>query len=356
MIEILLEAYEAEVLVLWGAGLLGLAFGVVAERSGYCTRSAVAEWFAPGTGRNGSAMVLAAIAVAAFGGAAFWASGLADPAGAIAWSVPLRPVALVAGGLLFGVGMVLARGCASRLLVLAGSGNGRAVVTLLIMGLAAYATMRGLLYPLRNALEGLWAIEGGAVAATDPANASWFAAFFGALALAGLALTLRLAGPRAVLYGAAIGGLVLVGWWVTGVVGAEAFEPVALTSLSYVAPVAESVQYAMVATGDTLRFGILLVVGTLVGAFVSSLIGGRFARQGFDADAPPLWRYVAGGLLMGFGGVTALGCTVGQGLSGLSAGAPGSALAFAAIVAGAALTLAWLREPLRPRLPELRPI
>ena len=130
----------------------------------------------------------------------------------------------------------------------------------------------------------------------------------------------------------------VAGWAWTAAIAADAFDPIQVTSLSFVAPVAETVQYAMVATGDTLRWGTGLVAGTAVGALVSAVLSGRFHVQGFT-DETPMWRYVAGGALMGFGGVVALGCTVGQGLAGVSTAAPGSVLAIAAIVAGAAATI-----------------
>ena len=350
MIEQLLEIYEAPTLIVAGAIAIGLVFGVAAEVSRYCTRSAVMEWTGDGSGQGAGAgdarrpspttMVLLAMLTALAGTQALAWSGVLDLSQTIYWSAPLRPLALTAGGLLFGAGMVLARGCVSRLLVLAASGNGRALVTLLVTGLTAYATMRGLLYAPRSVLEGLHAVPAGASTLTDPGSAKLLAPAVGIALIGLLALHVRRAGlgAGAIAAGLVIGLLATFGWAWTALVAADAFDPVPVTSLSFVAPVAETVQYAMVATGDTVRWGTALVIGTVGGAFLSAILSGRFRAQGFTDDTP-LWRYATGGVLMGFGGVVALGCTVGQGLAGVSTAAPGSVLAIAAILTGAAATL-----------------
>ena len=137
------------------------------------------------------------------------------------------------------------------------------------------------------------------------------------------------------------GLFVVLGWFVTGLIGADEFDPVQTASLSFVAPVAEGLQFLMTYTGDTLRFGTALVGGTLVGAFISSMVAGRFHYEGFTAELP-VWRYVVGGLLMGFGGVTALGCTIGQGLTGVSTAAPSSVLAYVSMIVGGYIALRWV--------------
>ena len=149
------------------------------------------------------------------------------------------------------------------------------------------------------------------------------------------------AGSRAFIAGALVGLLVAAGWAATGILGFDEFDPAQLSSLTFTAPVGESIQFLMIATGDTLRFSIMLVAGVLVGAFLSGLVGGRLAVTGFQSEGAPL-RYALGGALMGFGGVTAMGCSMGQGLSGVSTLATGSIIALVAIVAGAAVAHAAL--------------
>lgn len=349
-LDLLREEYGTATLVVWSAFFIGVLFGIIAEFSRYCARAALAEW-APGTeqpaaagnGHPRSKQYLAAVLVALAGTQTLFVSQNIDLAQSIYWSVPIRPVALVAGGLLFGAGMVLAGGCVSRLLVLAASGNGRSIVTLLVTGIAGYATLRGILSYPRIWLENAWSLE------TTPAqlyeagavSSLSVAAGIAVILFALLALLVRRSGPKGILTGAAVGLVVVAGWAVTGIVGADDFEPTQLASLSFVAPAGETIQYLMIFTGDTLRFSVALLGGVLVGAFASALAGRRLRLTGFTAENS-LARYLVGGLLMGFGGVTALGCSVGQGLSGISTASLSSVIALLAIAAGG-YGMMWLR-------------
>jgi uncharacterized membrane protein YedE/YeeE len=341
-LDLLREEYGTATLVVWGAFVVGVLFGVVAEFSRYCARAALSEW-APRDERSGAAIngyprskqYLTAVLVALAGTQALFVSQNIDLAQSIYWSVPIRPVALVAGGLLFGAGMVLAGGCVSRLLVLAASGNGRSVVTLLVTGIAGYATLRGILSYPRIWLEKAWSLETAPAQLYDTGAVSpLFVAAGIAVVLGGLlSLLIRMSGLKGVATGAAVGLAVVAGWAVTGIIGADEFEPTRLASLSFVAPAGETIQYLMIFTGDTIRFSVALLGGVVVGAFASALVGRRLHFRGFTSQAS-LVRYVAGGLLMGFGGVTALGCSVGQGLSGVSTASLSSVMAVLAIAAG----------------------
>lgn len=344
LLENLRESYETATLVVFAAFGLGILFGVIAEISKYCMRAAVAEWATPSPdglpARYRTGLIGFAILAALIGTQALHYTGLIDLSQSIYWSVPIRPLPLIVGGLLFGMGMVLTGGCVSRLLVLAASGNARALITLLVTGIAAYATLRGLLAVPRIELENLIITE------VTPAslfadNASLINMFFAIIMAAAIVVLLTTKGRgfgRAALPGIAIGLLVVLGWFITGVVGLDDFEPTQLASLSFVAPIAESVQYLMIFTGDTIRFSIALVGGVLVGAFISAVISGRFRFHGF-VDERSVLRYLSGAVLMGFGGVTALGCTVGQGVTGLSTAAPSSLISLVAILAGSFATM-----------------
>lgn len=348
-LDLLREAHGTATLVVWGAFIVGIFFGFVAEFSRYCARAALAEWApgnesraAAGNGMPRTKQYLAAVLVALAGTQALFASQNIDLAQSIYWSVGLQPLALVAGGVLFGIGMVLAGGCVSRLLVLAASGNGRALVTLLVTGIAGYATLRGILSYPRIWLEGAWATgtSPGALYEAGAVSHLAVAGVIGAV-LAGLLVLLVVRhGARGLATGALVGLAVAGGWVVTGIVGADEFEPTQLASLSFVAPAGETIQYLMIFTGDTIRFSIALLAGVLAGAFVSALIGGRLRYQGFQSEGS-LVRYIAGGLLMGFGGVTALGCSVGQALTGLSTASLSSVIAMLAIAAGGYGAMAW---------------
>ncbi len=346
-LDLLREEYSTATLVVWGAFVIGVLFGVTAEFSRYCVRAALAEW-APGDDRSKAAenghprskQYLAAVLVALVGTQLLFVSQNIDLAQSIYWSVPIRPVALVAGGFLFGAGMVLAGGCVSRLLVLAASANGRSIVTLLVTGIAGYATLRGILSYPRIWLENAWSLE------TTPAQLhetgavpTLLVATAIALALLVMLITLiRRSGMTGIATGAAVGLAVVAGWAVTGIIGADEFEPAQLASLSFVAPAGETIQYLMIFTGDTIRFSVALLGGVLAGAFFSALLGRRLQFKGFTSQKS-LLRYLAGGTLMGFGGVAALGCSVGQGLSGLSTASLSSVIAVLAIAAGGYATM-----------------
>jgi len=246
------------------------------------------------------------------------------------------------GGALFGLGMVMARSCGARALVLLAGGNLRALVVLASLGLAAQATLTGVLAPLRQGLQGLGQVN--LDAATLPAQLQ------AAGMSDGLAVLVAALPPVAVLLGFAlrkgvlrrtpldalaavvVGLLVALGWWISSHVDVDPFDPAALTSLSFIAPVAETFLYLQVAVGREMSLGPVVVFGTLVGAFAVALATGRYRLEGFDSPQR-LWASIAGGCLMGFGGVLAVGCSIGQGLSGLST------LAFASIPACSGIVL-----------------
>lgn len=360
LLEQLRETYETGPLVVAGALLVGLVYGVVAEISGYCLRAAIAEHVetqTPETSGRHTLQTLFAVVIALVGTQLLHAAQVIDLGSAIYWSVTIKPVALIAGGAIFGIGMVLAGGCISRLLILAASGNARSWITLLITGLTGYATLRGLLSYPRIWLESAWDtnISGADILTT----ANVLPLVIIAITLAtGVAVLTQIKKNRsaitwsAIAAGSIVGLLVVGAWTVTGVIGADEFEPTALNALSFVAPVGETVQYFMIFTGDTIRFSIALVLGVLTGAAISASIGRRFAFRGF-VNEKSLLRYIAGGALMGFGGITALGCSVGQGLSGVSTASPASALALGSIVLAAYTAMKIQRLPAVGRRPQI---
>src|SRR5204862_838070 len=138
--------------------------------------------------------------------------------------------------------------------------------------------------------------------------------------------------------GICVGLLIVSGWYATGVVGADEFEPTPLQSFSFVAPVADSLQYLMTYTGSTIGFGVAAVFGVVIGSFLYAIATRNFRIEGF-ASREDLANHLLGAALMGFGGVCALGCTVGQGITGVSTLAFGSLLALIATIFGAALTM-----------------
>lgn len=310
---------------LWLGLVLGLAFGALAQATALCFRAALV-----GDHRAGAAALWAtALAAALLGTQGAVAAGWIDFSGHRFHAPGLPLLAIGLGGVLFGAGMVLARGCAARLTVLAASGNLRAGLALLVLAAVALATMRGVLAPVRAGLAAPVLPLGGALPGPGLA---WAAG--AALAAAALAWRARPGGWR-LAAAAGLGLLVPAGWIGTGWVLADPFDPIPLESLSFTAPLADALFWSGAATGVPARFGTGLVGGTLAGALVAALLRGGFRWQGFESAAPGQTARSAGGAaLMGFGGVLAGGCTVGAGLAGVSTLGLSGVLALAAIAAG----------------------
>jgi uncharacterized membrane protein YedE/YeeE len=348
--------------VQWGGFALAFVFGFVGNKTHFCTMGAVSDIVNMGDWSR-MRMWLLAIAVAILGTCAMQAGGLIDTRNSIYTSSNFIWLSHLVGGLLFGVGMTLGSGCGSKTLIRVGTGNLKSLIVVVFMAISAYMTLRGLFGALRvNALD--------AVAVQLPANQdlpSLLAHAFGgdratlalivSLAVAGLLLAfvfIRRSGWSAdVLLGGVVTGLMVVGgWYVTGMLGYVAEDPNSLEqawvatnsgrmeSLSFVAPQAFLLEWLMLWT-DTSRiitFGIAIALGMVAGSFAYALISRTWRIESFR-DAGDLLNHMLGGVLMGFGGITALGCTIGQGISGFSTLALGSILTFAAIVTGSAATM-----------------
>ncbi len=342
--------------LLWAGFLLGCAFGAVARVGRFCLQRGLREAFAGGPVPALRAFALA-LAVALLASQALSWSGLVALDNATVARKHFSWIATLTGGLLFGAGMTLARACGARSLVLLAGGNLRPLVTLLCLGMAAQASLTGVLGPVRQWLAG-W----GTVTldhATLPAmlragGVSDVVTVLGSVALPAIVLLVWALRPARgggqpresqvvpLLCAAVIGLLVAAGWLVTAHLG-DPFEPVPLSSLSFVGPVAEGLLYLQLAVGRDASLGPAIVAGTLVGACVVALLGRTARWEGFERPAQ-LASSAIGGLLMGFGGVLAVGCTIGQGLSGLSTLSLASVPACVGIVAGA-WAVVRLQEP-----------
>jgi uncharacterized protein len=343
---------ESNQIVILAGLVIGLVYGAVGLLSGFCLMSSMRGWLADGDGRLVRSYALA-IAVA-IGSSQFLAgNGLVDLGKAIylqpTYSVPV----LFLGGLLFGYGMVLSNGCGSRALVLLGRGNLRSFVVVIVLAIAAQMTLKGLIAPARialiqtsqttvsvNSLPSLLAAFG----ATEVISRALAAAVIvGVLVVFAFAHPAFRRSPGQIAAGVVVGLLVAGGWYVTGHLGADDFNPVPVTSLTFVAPIADALQYAMLSTGLTLNFSIATVAGVFAGSLVTALATGRFHLEGYSSPRHML-RSAGGAALMGIGGVMAFGCSIGQGLTGMSTLALGSFVAVAGILLGAT---AGLRGSLR---------
>ena len=340
---------------------LGATFGALSQKTHFCTMGAVADiinmedW-------SRMRMWLLAIAIAILGSAALHGAGVIDLGKSIYRTPTLTWLSHLIGGLFFGIGMVLASGCGARTLTRVGAGNLKSLVVFLVLGVTAYMTMRGVLGVLRvNTLDTIAInLPGGQdipalLAAAGMAPNTALAV--GALAIGGGLIAFCFARrdfitPDNILGGLAVGIIVIGGWYVSGHLGYLAEDPDTLQeaylatnsgrmeSLTFVAPQAYTLELLMLWSDSSrkLSFGIALALGVIAGSTLWALVTRQFRWEGFR-DVADLVRHLAGGALMGFGGVTAMGCTIGQGITGVSTLALGSFITLLAIVAGAAATL-----------------
>ncbi len=348
--------------VVWGAFALTFIFGAVGNKTHFCTMGAVSDVVNMGDW-NRMRMWLLAIAVATAGASALQLAGLVDLSKTIYASPRFTWLSYILGGLLFGIGMTLGSGCGSRTLIRIGTGNLKSLVVAIVLAITAYMTLKGILGVFRvAALDSV-----GATLAGSQDLPSLIAGPLGfdkriVLAALGLAISLGLAvfvfKAREfrtfdnVLGGVVVGLVVVGGWYLSGHIGYLAEDPATLEekflatnsgrmeSLSFVAPQAYFLELLMLWSDKSrmMTFGTASVLGMVAGSLAWSLASRTFRLESFR-DAEDLINHLVGGALMGFGGVLALGCTIGQGVSGLSTLALGSFLAFFAIVAGAALTM-----------------
>jgi hypothetical protein len=330
------------------AGLLiGLVYGSVGLLSGFCMMSSLRGWWAQGDSRLVRTYALAmAVAIAATQLLAV--RQVVDLGKSIYLQPTFSAPLMFVGGILFGYGMVLSNGCGSRALVLLGRGNLRSLVVVIVLGIAAEMTLKGLIAPGRVEILQWTQITAGitslpALIAKLGVSETFARSLAAPVISAALIIFAFSHAPfqRAwgqIAAGIIVGLLIAAGWYATGYLGADDFNPTPVTSLTFVAPIADALQYAMLSTGSTLNFGIVTVAGVFVGSLVTALATQRFHWEGYSSPQHML-RSVAGAALMGIGGVAALGCSVGQGLTGLSTLALASFVAVAGIFLGTGIGL-----------------
>ncbi len=338
--------------------VIGLLFGAIANKTHFCTMGAVADIVNMGDW-NRMRMWWLAMGSAMVGTGVLQFVGIIDVTQALQAGPRLMVLSVLFGGLIFGIGMVLASGCGGKTLVRIGAGNLKSLVVFMALGISAYMTLRGLF--------GVWRVAtvDTVVVSIEPTQA------LGPLLFAnspGLALALAVAVGVALMLpavlraeartldvwlgGLGLGLLVVAGWWASGSYGfvpehPDTLEPAFLAtnsgrmeSLSFVAPFAYSLDLLMF-WSDTSRIvtaGIAAALGVIVGSALMALATRSFRWEGF-ADTEDTANHLVGGVLMGAGGVLAMGCTIGQGLSGISVLSISALLAVPAMVAGAWLGL-----------------
>jgi uncharacterized membrane protein YedE/YeeE len=350
--------------VLWAAFGLSVLFGAIAQRTHFCTMGAVADIVNIGDWARMRMWVLA-IGVAMLGFNAMVALGWIDASKSLYAGPKVIWLSALVGGAMFGFGMVLASGCGSKTLVRIGGGNLKSLVVFVVLGVAAFATLKGITAVARVATVDAVAITltGGQdlpsllAPATGIAKAQLVLLLGCAIGGALLAWSLARAEGRSadnLLGGVGIGAVVAGVWWVSGVLGHVAEDPNTLQeafvatnsqrmeSLSFVAPIAYALDWLMFFSDASkhLTIGIVAALGVVVGSAAYAIATRSFRWEGFR-NAEDTANHLVGAALMGVGGVCALGCTIGQGMSGVSTLSLTSFVAIAAILGGAVAALRW---------------
>ena len=351
-------------LVVWSGFALALVFGYVGAKTNFCTMGAVSDIVNMGDW-NRMRMWTLAMGVAILGTAGLQLASQIDITKAIYTAPAFTWLSYLVGGLLFGIGMTLASGCGSKTLIRIGGGNLKSLIVAIVMAITAYMSLRGILgvfrvasldsvvltLPVAQDLPSLLAHASGA------GRTAWLVTsalvFGGGLALFAL-LNREFRTTDNILGGLVVGLVIIGGWYVSGHLGYLSEDPNTLEekfyatnsgrmeSLSFVSPQAYFLELLLLWSDKSrvMTFGIATVLGMCGGSFVYALVSRRFRLESFR-DAEDLINHLIGGALMGFGGVLALGCTVGQGLSGVSTLALGSFIAVIAIIAGSAAAMKW---------------
>lgn len=357
--------------VLWVTFVITFALGVVMQKTGFCSMGAVSDAFIMSSWDRLRQWFLA-IGVAIIGFALMSYAGLIDPLKSMYTGNKFLWLSTIVGSILFGFGMVLASGCGSKTLVRIGGGNLKSIIVFMVLGLTAYMTMRGFLGVIRtNTLDTMFitfntpqdlpsllsAPLGVARSNLHLALSLIIGSAFIAYALASKAFWTA----ENLIAGIAVGLAICAVWWVSGNLGYVSEDPNTLEevflvtnsgrmeSLSFVAPYAYSLDWLMMYsdTSKVLTVGIVAVLGMILGSFAVSITTKSFRWESFR-NTEDTANHLIGAALMGFGGVTALGCTVGQGLSGISTLALGSFIALAGFIFGAYLGLRYLQMRLAP--------
>jgi len=318
MLEDLIETFGNGPVLAAVGGCVGIVFGAAAQHSRFCLRAATAEVAQGQLGPRLSIWLIAfsaAVASVQF----LISSGLLDVSESRQLATTGSMSGAIIGGLMFGVGMILARGCASRLLVLSATGNLRAIVTGLVLTLVAQSALRGALAPARDSLAAVWTIPGGAARnLLDQLGVT--SGSVALVAIIAFLVSLIHAYRNAVQFSHAIaatgvGLAVALGWLGTYTVAMNSFDVVAISSVTFTGPSTDTLMGLVNSTQLPWGFGIGLVPGVFVGAGATALLAGEAKIQRFGPDTP-MEVYLVGAALMGFGSMLAGGCAVGAGMSG----------------------------------------
>lgn len=349
-----MSALTTPTIIILSGLLIGAVMGATARSARFCTFGAVEDMVLAGKTLRIRAWALA-IAVAMLIVQVLHQAGTARIDEVFYLQPEFGLIGAIAGGLLFGLGMSMVGTCGYGVLVRMAGGDLKAFINFLVLGVSGYMTARGLTSLLKTNFIDIWAID---LSAIGGQGIPHFIAAATGLSVDGLWLPTGLIVAGGLIYfcfndaafrrsrrdiaaGILIGLAVASGFWVTGTFGADPFDPVRVQSLTYVLPLGETIVWLMTFTGAFLTFSIAAVLGTVAGAAIVAVAKDEFRWEGFD-DMQSMRRHLLGSAAMGAGGVTALGCTIGQGISGVSTLALAPPITLASIFAGAVYGLHWL--------------
>lgn len=344
-------------LVAWLGFFLALVFGYVANKTSFCTMGAVSDVVNMGEWGRMRAWLLA-IALAILGANLLVYLGFFDIAQTFYTRGTVHWFGALAGGLIFGVGMTLAGGCGQRTLVRLGGGNLKSVVVFMFLGYSALVTMNGVLrIPLDSILradmftvhlDGMQTLPS-LFGMADTVSQISFAVILSLVILAFVFSSKEFRENRDnILAGVVVGLVVVAGWYVTGHLGFSENEFMERTyvgtdsklaeSMTFVGPLAYTMDLWAYWRDKHVTFGVASVFGVVIGSFIYSVFNRSFRWEYFNSPQD-MFRHIMGAILMGFGGIAAMGCTIGQAVTGVSTLAISSFIAFFGIVAGAAITM-----------------
>lgn len=341
------ERYGTTAVLAVGGAVIGALFGFFAQRSRFCLRAAVIEFWHGKFGEKLSVWLLA-FASALVAVQALILAGWLDVSTARQLSNRGSLSGALVGGLLFGVGMIMTRGCASRLLVLSANGNLRALLSGLVFAVTAQAALAGSLAPLRLAISGWWTIDGGpardVLARVGAGNVDGLV-FGGLWLVVAIIFSLRSGNRRWMWIGGIGTGLaVAAAWWFGYAVSQASFDPVQIQGLTFSGPSAEWLMRVLASPAPAFGFDAGMLPGVFIGSFIGALVGREFKLEGFK-DGYSMARYILGAMAMGFGSMLAGGCAVGAGMTGGVIFALTAWLTLLGMWAGAGLMDRLLAEP-----------
>ena len=354
------DDYGTSAVLATGGALIGMAFGFFAFRSRFCLRAAVIEFWHGKFGEKLSVWLLA-FSTAVVAVQALVLLGTLDISGARQLANRGSLSGALIGGLLFGAGMIMTRGCASRLLVLSAGGNLRALLSGLVFAVTAQASLGGVLAPLRLNLSNLWTVEGGTSRSllTVMGAGHWDGLVLGLLWLAVAVFFAHRAGYRPWMWIGAIGtGLaVAMAWWTTYGISRAGFDVVQVQGLTFSGPSAEWLMRVLSSPAPAIGFDFGMLPGVFAGSFLAAWRGGELKIEGFN-NGRSMARYITGAIAMGFGAMLAGGCAVGAGMTGGAIFSLTAWLALLGMWAGGGLMEKLIGEPVQTTQPstQLAPV